>query len=41
MKQIRVIHCLGRLDMGGAETLFMNVARKIDKRKMQFDVLLF
>ena len=41
MKQIRVIHCLGRLDTGGAETLFMNVVRKIDKTKMQFDVLLF
>jgi glycosyltransferase EpsF len=41
MKQIRVIHCLGRLDTGGAETLFMNVVRKIDRTKMRFDVLLF
>ena len=41
MKQIRVIHCLGRLDTGGAETLFMNVVRKVDKTKMQFDILLF
>ena len=41
MKQMRVIHCLGRLDTGGAETLFMNVVRKLDRTKMQFDVLLF
>lgn len=41
MKQMRIIHCLGRLDTGGAETLFMNIVREIDRRKMQFDVLLF
>lgn len=41
MKQMRVIHCLGKLDTGGAETLFMNVVRKLDKTKIQFDVLLF
>lgn len=41
MRQTRVIHCLGKLDAGGAENLFMNVAQKIDRTKMQFDVLLF
>lgn len=41
MKKIRVIHCLGKLNTGGAETLVMNILRKIDREKYQFDFLLF
>lgn len=41
MKKIRVIHCLGQLNTGGAETLVMNILRKIDRSKFQFDFLVF
>lgn len=41
MNKIRVIHCLGQLNTGGAETLVLNVFRKINKNKFQFDFLLF
>lgn len=41
MKKIRVIHCLGQLNTGGAETLVMNILRNINREKYQFDFLLF
>ena len=41
MKKIRIIHCLGRLNAGGAETLVMNIFRKIDRKKYNFDFLVF
>ena len=41
MNKIKVIHCLGQLNTGGAETLVLNVFRKINKDKFQFDFLLF
>ena len=34
---IRILHVLGRLDLGGAETLVMNIYRAIDKNNIQFD----
>ncbi len=34
---IRVLHVLGGLDRGGAETMVMNLYRNIDRRKIQFD----
>lgn len=34
---IRILHVFGKLNMGGAETMIMNVYRKIDKNKIQFD----
>lgn len=34
---IRVLQCTGALNMGGAETMIMNVYREIDKSKIQFD----
>lgn len=37
----RIIHCLGRLNTGGAETLVMNILRNIDRNKYQFDFLVF
>lgn len=38
---IRVLHCFGAMNIGGAETLIMNIYRKIDKSKIQFDFLVF
>ncbi|HLW06162.1 MAG TPA: glycosyltransferase family 1 protein [Marinilabiliaceae bacterium] len=37
MEPIRVLHVLGRLDLGGAESRIMDIYRKIDKSKVQFD----
>lgn len=34
---IRVLHIVGKMDMGGQETFIMNLYRKIDKDKIQFD----
>lgn len=36
---IRVLQCTGALNVGGAETMIMNIYRKIDKSKIQFDYL--
>lgn len=36
---IRVLQCTGALNMGGAETMIMNVYREIDRSKIQFDYL--
>ena len=38
-KPIRILHVLGKLNRGGAETLVMNLYRKIDRRKFQFDFI--
>ncbi|WP_010276825.1 glycosyltransferase family 1 protein [Paenibacillus senegalensis] len=37
---VRVLHVLGRLDMGGAETMLMNIYRHIDRTKLQFDFMI-
>ncbi|MGB5824672.1 MAG: glycosyltransferase family 1 protein [Proteocatella sp.] len=39
-KPIRILHVLGRLDMGGAEILIMNWYRNIDRSKIQFDFII-
>ncbi len=36
---IRILHCVAGLGRGGYETFIMNVYRKIDKSKVQFDFL--
>ncbi|WP_279006501.1 glycosyltransferase [Thomasclavelia cocleata] len=41
MSKIKVMHCLGQLNTGGAETLMMNIFRHIERDKFQFDFLLF
>lgn len=41
MKKIRVIHCVGQLGMGGAETLIVNAFKYIDRDHFQFDFLVF
>lgn len=37
MEPIRILHVLGKLNRGGAETLVMNWYRNIDTSKVQFD----
>ena len=37
---IRVLHVLGGLNLGGAETMVMNLYRAIDKNKIQFDFII-
>ena len=34
---IRILQVFGRLNRGGAETMLMNIYRKIDLTKVQFD----
>lgn len=36
---IRILHVLGRLDRGGAETAVMNLYRNIDPERFQFDFI--
>lgn len=36
---IRVLHVIGKMDIGGAETLLMNIYRNIDRNKIQFDFM--
>lgn len=36
---IRVLQVVGTMDLGGAETLIMNIYRNIDRDKIQFDFL--
>lgn len=39
-RPIRVLHVLGALDRGGAETMVMNLYRNIDRSKIQFDFII-
>ena len=36
----RVLHVLGKLNRGGAETMIMNIYRNIDRSKIQFDFVI-
>lgn len=38
-KPIRVLHILQRMEAGGTQALLMNIYRKIDREKVQFDFL--
>lgn len=38
-KEIRILHVLGSLNRGGAETMIMNIYRNIDRSKIQFDFI--
>lgn len=38
-KPIRVLHILQRMEAGGTQALLMNIYRKIDRTKVQFDFL--
>lgn len=39
-KPMRILHVLGALNRGGAETMIMNIYRNIDKSKIQFDFII-
>lgn len=36
-QQIRILHVIGQMNRGGAESMIMNIYRKIDREKIQFD----
>lgn len=36
---VKVIHIVGKMDMGGQETFIMNLYRNIDRNKIQFDFI--
>lgn len=37
MKKIKILHVLGSLDIGGAESRLMDILRRIDNKRFQFD----
>ena len=37
--QIRILHIVGIMNMGGLENFIMNIYRNIDRDKIQFDFL--
>ncbi len=37
---IRVLHMIASLDVGGSQTMMMNIYRKIDREKIQFDFVI-
>ena len=39
LKKIRILHVFGSLNIGGAETLIMNLYRNMDRSKIQFDFI--
>lgn len=36
-RETRVLHVMGTLNIGGAETFVMNLYRAVDREKIQFD----
>jgi glycosyltransferase involved in cell wall biosynthesis len=40
-RQIRILHAIGSLDLGGVETWLLNVLRNIDRDRFQFDFCTF
>lgn len=41
MKEIKILQVIGGLNRGGAETMLMNLYRKIDRQKYKFDFLVY
>lgn len=39
MANIRILHMIGSLNMGGSQTMIMNLYRNIDRKKIQFDFI--
>ena len=37
---IRILHVLGGLNRGGAETMVMNLYKNLDRSKIQFDFII-
>lgn len=38
---IKVLQCIGSLELGGSQAFIMNIYRKIDRSKVQFDFVVF
>ena len=36
---VRIIHMIGSLDIGGSQTMIMNIYRTIDRNRIQFDFI--
>lgn len=36
---VRVLHMIGSLELGGSQSMIMNIYRKIDREKLQFDFI--
>lgn len=41
IEPVRILNIIGRMDRAGAETMLMNLYRKIDRSKFQFDFVYF
>lgn len=41
MEPVRILHIIGTMNRGGAETLIMELYRHIDRTKVQFDFLIY
>ena len=39
-KPIKILHMIGGLDIGGSQIFVMNLYRKIDRNKVQFDFVI-
>ncbi|MGX7126149.1 glycosyltransferase family 1 protein [Enterococcus viikkiensis] len=39
MKKIRVLHVVGKMDVGGTETLIMNILRSFDRSLFDMEIL--
>lgn len=39
VKQIRILHYIGSLEMGGSQTLIMEIYRNLNRQKIQFDFI--
>ena len=40
MKPIRVLHMIGTLNIGGSQSMVLNLYRALDRNKVQFDFIL-
>ena len=40
MKEIRILHMIGCLEIGGSQSMIMNIYRNIDRRIIQFDFVI-
>ena len=38
---VRILHYIGQLQFGGSQAFVMEIYRKIDKEKVQFDFVVF
>ena len=39
--KLKILHIVGAMNMGGTETMLMNVFRSLNREKVQFDFISF